>query len=356
MLPPVDSQSEFVQAYASQYDFAEKHQPSEKNHTKSFSTYTVGKNSNFLTIQSAVNAANMQGGGTIYIDPGVYREDLTLFPGITLEGCGIADLKFIVIEGQHSLPMEGEIGFNHIFFSHPTAIFNTGLAKGKPNILFRSCVFEVDDGYTLDIPHLGGTVIFFDCLSAGRDNGFMYNPYGSCVPTIFNITIGGGGGKKEMQVNSDGLFFNVHFKVKSRFQGGNSVVTINGGCWCENTLIAANGACIRISNSNLETKEQVAVCIEAPSQVTIDNCSIESNAENVIEGNGMVRLGSVVFPMRSKIDERIGFTQSATFYRTTLKTGQAGNGEPLPSAPAGYIITNINGCEYQIPYYSKAQE
>ena len=78
--------------------------------------FTVGKNEEFKTIQSAIDHANTQGGGTIYLEPGNYYENLTLYPGITLEGCGIADLRFVCIYGTHRLPEYGEFGFNHLLF------------------------------------------------------------------------------------------------------------------------------------------------------------------------------------------------------------------------------------------------
>ena len=228
-----------------------------------FPGLTVGKEGDFATIQSAIDTASINGGGTIYLQSGTYQENLILAPGITLEGCGIADLKFVVIEGQHILPETGEIGFNHIFFSHPTATFISGRPKGNPNLLFRSCVFEVDNGYTLNIPTLHGTVIFFDCLSAGKDNGFILNSEGACVPTIFNMTIGAGvEGKNEMKINSDGLFFNVHFRVKAVFGGEENLVTINGGSWCENTITVSDSAYVKIANSNLETGENEAFVID----------------------------------------------------------------------------------------------
>jgi hypothetical protein len=322
--------------------------------SSTFQGLTVGKGADFATIQSAIDTAKANGGGTIYLQPGTYQENLVLAPGITLEGCGIADLKFVVIEGQHILPETGEIGFNHIFFSHPTATFISGCPKGNPNLLFRSCVFEVDNGYTLNIPTLRGTVIFFDCLSAGNDNGFILNSEGACVPTIFNITIGSGvEGKNEMKINSDGLFFNVHFRVKVVFGGEETLVTINGGSWCENTITVSDSAYVKIANTNLETGSKESLLIDKRARVALDSCSIESTALQVVKGEGMLRLGNVSFSFCSKIADSIRVKQSATYFQETKEAGCAGDADPLPAAPAGYVIQNINGAEYLVPYYLK---
>jgi hypothetical protein len=82
--------------FPTDYSRMEITSPKERNRSL---FYTVGKNEEYKTIQSAIDSANLHGGGTVYLEPGKYYENLTLYPGITLEGCGIADLRFVCIYG-----------------------------------------------------------------------------------------------------------------------------------------------------------------------------------------------------------------------------------------------------------------
>lgn len=315
--------------------------------------YTIGQKEEFQTIQSAIDEAHVHGGGTIYLEPGDYYEDLTFYPGITLEGCGIADLGFVCIHGKHSLPESGELGFNHILFSNETSIFKPTIATGVPNLLFRSCVFTVKNGYVLDIPDLNGTVIFFDCCSTGENNGFINNIKGNCEPTLFNMTIDGGKRENTMFVNSKALLFNLHIKVKIEFSGKNSLATINGGTWLEDTVFVRNRAILKIAGCNLETEGNPSCFVEAGCLLTLDNCSLESSANEVIQGSGSVRIGNVSFPLQSNISSTIDILRAAEFYETTKKVGSKGDADALPLTPAGYLITNVNGTECLIPYYTK---
>lgn len=315
--------------------------------------YFVGSDAQFSDIQSSINFAKEQGGGTIYIEPNDYYENLTLYSGITLEGCGVADLKFVRIFGQHIIPPSGELGFNHLLFANKNSAFVPQVADGNPNLLFRSCFFDIEDGYLLDIPFLKGSLIFFDCCSVGKNNGFINNKYGNCEPTIFNITIDGGERKNAMYINSKALLFNLHIKQKMEFTGKDCLVTINGGSWLEDTVSIRNGVELKVSCSNIETKNDPAFFVDEKSFLTFDSGSIESSAEEVIQGSGKVRIGNISFPLNSKIAKSITLLQANEYYKTTEKVGSFGDADPLPKQPAGYLITNVNGEEFLVPYYKK---
>ncbi len=325
----------------------------EENLSKRSLFFTVGPEAEFKAIQAAIDEAHKNGGGTVYLEPGIYYENLTLYPGITIEGCGIADLRFVSVYGKHLLPKHGEAGFNHILFVNESSIFRPSQPDGNPNLLFRSCGFEVKNGYTLDIPELNGSIIFFDCYSSGESNGFINNEKGKCEPTIFNMTIDGGNRKNKMLINSNALLFNLHIKTKMLFSGDGNLATINGGCWIEDTLYVVNHATVKVACSNLETQKDVACFVDSESLLTLDNCSIESSAKEVIQGYGNLRLGNVSFPSHSSVAPSVKVQTAATFYKITEEVGNKGNAEALPKAPEGYITINLNGSEFLIPYYNK---
>ena len=86
---------------------------------------------------------------------------------------------------------------------------------------------------------------------------------------------------------------------------------------------------IKISCSTIETKEEPAFFIDQESLLTLDNCSIESSAKEVILGFGTLRLGNVSFPSQSKISSSVQVQKSADFFKVANKVGKKGDADPL---------------------------
>lgn len=312
----------------------------------------VGEKCNFKTIQSAIEQARKAGGGTIYVEPGQYNENLHIYPQITIEGCGIADLRFVCISGIHILPDDGSVGFNHILFCNESSIFLSTKKQSKPNLLFRSCMFEVKSGYLLDIPFMDGSAIFFDCCSKGENNGFINNIKGSCILTLFNMTIDCGGQKNRVLIQNQALLFNLHILGEIEFSSPKCVATINGGCWIENTIVIKNRAHVKIACSNSETKTKPAFVLDN-GFLELATCAIDSHFNKAIVGHGQVRMNGVSFISNSTISKSIKVIESNELSEVCLKVGKSGRAQSLPSRPCGYLTTKINGKEFLIPYYNK---
>jgi hypothetical protein len=166
------------------------------------------------------------------------------------------------------------------------------------------------------------------------------------------MTIDGGGRRNKMYINSKALFFNLHIKTEVEFSGQHNLVTINGGTWIEDTIYVKNGAILKVACSNIETGSKPSCFIDKGGWLAIDNCTLESSADEVIGGDGSLRLGNVTFPIRSKIADTLEIQQASNFFKTTQKAMSEGTAEPLPAAPSGYFITNVNGHDCLVPYYS----
>lgn len=115
--------------------------------------YVVGPTGGYSTIQAAINAASAAGGGTVYIQPGVYNENLTLVAAVHLVGVSASATGGIInINGQHTPPTADSVcGFRNIFFAN----FSGGniissAAAGRCNLNFTACIFVI----------LGGSYIF----------------------------------------------------------------------------------------------------------------------------------------------------------------------------------------------------
>ncbi len=90
--------------------------------------FVVGpsKQAGYQTIQSAINAAQAAGGGTIYVHPGNYQENLTLFDKIEIFGSvAEEDAGNIQITGVHTPPIIGSVAFRNLQLNSPSHVFDS---------------------------------------------------------------------------------------------------------------------------------------------------------------------------------------------------------------------------------------
>ena len=256
--------------------------------------YEVGPNSDFFNIQEAIDKAK-KCGGTIYISPGEYKENLKLYPGITLEGRGIADFRAISLIGTHTIIEPGNYSFNHLLFESDGSIFSVRKNDLNPALLFRGCGFDVEDGYVLDVPKSSGSTVFFDCVSSGVNNGFIDNTYGTFNSTLFNMTFSGGKGRNTTKFFGRTLLYNVHAINQINIEGNDTSTDIIGGSWIEGSIKVLGGASLNIECSSLSGGNQCAIYKDFDSYLRVSNCSIESEAEFIIEGEGAIFLSGNAF-------------------------------------------------------------
>lgn len=255
-------------------------------------------NGSYRTIQSAMNAANAAGGGTVYIQPGSYVENLTFFDKVDLWGAvGVADTGTCIITGIHTPPSTGAITIRNINLASATDVFNSS-ASGSATLILIDCFVAVTNGYTFNLPNWTGTLVAFDVGQGGTNNGEINNVGGA---TVFytNVTAGKGSGNTCV-ISGAFEIFDVAFNCPIMFQGTASG-TINGGSWVLNTLTTSDTANVQINNSLLSTGPNVAITHNSSSPLVLGDVSINSSATNVIDGSGNVKIGSVTFENSSGI-------------------------------------------------------
>lgn len=118
----------------------------------------------YQTIQSAITAANAAGGGVVYIQPGSYTENLTLFSGVDLYGTPAVSQNqgaSTSITGTHTPPASGHVGFNSICFISTTNVFNSA-AAGTTHLVCLNCESAVQNGYFFNLPNWTGILEIFD--------------------------------------------------------------------------------------------------------------------------------------------------------------------------------------------------
>ena len=104
-------------------------------------TLTAGTQVAYSTIQSAINAANLAGGGDVYIQRGAYTENLTLRDQVNLiavPGISQGVSAGVTITGTHIPPPTGQVLMNGIAFFSTTDVLNSAVA-GSAHVTFANC-------------------------------------------------------------------------------------------------------------------------------------------------------------------------------------------------------------------------
>ena len=144
----------------------------------------VGK-AGYQTIQTALNAANAAGVGIVYVQPGVYTENLTLYSDTQVVGVpGTAGLPGIVsivqIAGTHTPPATGNFSFSNVLLTSAADIFNSAIA-GTGRLLLDHCHVRVVDGYAFNLPNWVGQLAKTQVEDSSGDNGIVTNTGGASI-------------------------------------------------------------------------------------------------------------------------------------------------------------------------------
>ncbi len=155
--------------------------------------YVVAPGGAYTTIQSAINAANAAGGGTVYIRPGTYNENITLYAEVNLQGysgdsgniaifAGSLGQPSVEITGSltidtSALPANTNNFISNIFFNPPTGdILNI---QSNPveydSFNFYGCVFTVNENGKNIISSGGYTTINFENCTLNEGVGITGN-------------------------------------------------------------------------------------------------------------------------------------------------------------------------------------
>lgn len=164
--------------------------------------YVVGPvdEAGYQTIQDGIDAANTAGGGVVYIQPGTYTEDLTLYSEVDLVGTPASSAVLspaVLIDGTHIPPTSGNIAFRNICFIDATAAFSSA-AAGTTVLRFSQCQSAIESGYFLSLGNWNGLFELEEFNSnvlnppTSIDDGGLNNPTGTSTIYIKNSLFGSG--------------------------------------------------------------------------------------------------------------------------------------------------------------------
>jgi len=277
----------------------------------------VALETEYTTIQSALDAANTAGGpAAVYVRPGTYVENLTFYDGIDLWGAvGVADTQTCVIQGVHIPPATGTLTIRNIFLESATDVFNSAVA-GTSALILIDCAVNVTNGYTFNLPNWTGSFTGFDIGEIGSTNDGWINNTGGAFVFMVNITMGAGAGNTCI-ISGSSEFYNTHIQSPITFQSTGTSV-LSGGCWLDNTLTTADTATVSIFNSLLDTGANQAITHNSANPMTISTCTIDSTNVPSIGGTGTIQFGGVSYLSNAEVAVTI-----TGDYTTVTETGTA---------------------------------
>ncbi len=270
--------------------------------------YVVGKHGNYSTIQEATNAAHMAGGGCVAIQQGTYVENLTLYDqvdyiGVVSVSQGIN--QGVTINGTHTPPLAGHVGFNSVcLISTGDVFYSTG--AGTTHIVLLNCESAVENGWMFNLVNWAGILEIYDNnpVTSGAPwaiNDGCVNNTGGAQVIIYNS--GAGNGTNLMTVSGNACFFGQAVTIGCPMKivtGGN--VTSVGSQYTANVTIANNGVFQSYSDSFV-TGSAAAITMSSSAASSIGNALVQTSNNPAISGSGAgtLTLGNMTFNGNSTI-------------------------------------------------------
>ena len=263
------------------------------------SPYVVGPvgQAGYQTIQSALDAANADGGGAVWVLPqgSPYTEDLTLYPSTQVLGAvGLGEDGFCEIVGTHTPPTTGTFVFASINLRSTTHIFDS-TAAGTAHLIFKSCEV-INNGYAFNLPNWapGGILESFDINNTtATASGYVNNTGGATCAffaaglgqtATFPMIISG-----PCFMNAVNIFCPIQLQGNANFTMGNS--------WNESTFTFSGAATGNLFNWRISSGASAAITHNSTGDINLANLTVDSTAAPAIDGTGAgtLTIGSINF-------------------------------------------------------------
>lgn len=281
--------------------------------------YVVGPSTQagYQTIQSAVNAANAAGGGIVYVQPGTYTENLTLYDNLQIVTFGFSDSgDGVEIIGTHTPPSTGGFVFRNIKLSSSTDVLSSA-AAGTSHLIVADCAVAVTNGYLFNVPNWtsAGILEMWDVNSGfGTNDGCVNNTGGAtvlCYSGAFGV-----GSSNSMIVSGDIFTDSAEFFAPTDFQTGATLGIENSIFY--NSCTLSNNSTGDITNCSFQTGASAALTMSSAGNISLTTCSISSSASPVIAGagSGTLTLSGISFSNNSSLSSSLTIVGGNTFSGT----------------------------------------
>lgn len=306
--------------------------------------YVVGSSTTagYTTIQSALNAANAASGGIVYVQPGTYTENLTLYANTQVVGTpgnsnAATSQNTVIISGVHTPPTTGSFTFANVDLVSATHVFSSASAGSAP-LTLSNCQVNLTNGYVFNVANWTGALAIYNCFDISTQNGVVTNTGGSAV-TIRDSTIGAGGSNTMGTTGS----LSIQNSIVNCLMSANTGTTIT----CDFVLftkafVAANNSTGKISNCRFETGSSPFFSMSSSANIYMSNCVANtSNSPCMLGGGaGVLYLGNVTFLDSYVIPSNVNVGTSPSYTSDPLYLDQ-GSSATVKTNSGSFSTTGI---------------
>lgn len=266
--------------------------------------YVVGPvgEAGYQTIQSALDAADAAGGGIVYVQPGVYNENLTLYGTTEIVGTpGNSDLgtsgNTVTIFGVHTPPTTGSFTAVNVLLQSATHIFSSN-AAGSAAIILENSTSQITNGYLFNLPNWtsNGSFTTYNMADFSTDNGMVNNTGGA---TVFFISATHGAGTANPMITSGPVNMQeIDLNCPWNAQTGTTIA-------CDyviftQTVTCSNNSTGTFTNSRWTTGASAPLIMDSTATIEIISSVLNSSNNPVINGSGS---GNLILSGNTYLDD-----------------------------------------------------
>lgn len=255
------------------------------------SAFVVGPitKAGYQTIQSAIDAANSLGGGQVFIQPGNYAENLTLYSNVSLVGAA-ANAAIVQITGVHTPPASGTVAFEKISFISASDVFSS-VAAGTTTIILSDCLTQAAAGYTFNLLNWAGIIECTTVSFNGASDGITNNTGGAA---LYFTNCDGGTSGATLTCSGGVLAKSSIFRCAVNITA--SSIDFDT-CRFTRNVTADGSSSGSFINCNFQTGSVQSFTMSSSSGVKLQDCIINTSNNPAIGGSGAgtLTIESVVF-------------------------------------------------------------
>lgn len=314
----------------------------------------------YQTIQAALDAANAAGGGMVFVRPGTYTENLTLYDLTQVIGAvGLGDFGAVIIDGVHVPPATGSFVFRNVRLDSATHVFSSAVA-GSASLTIIDALINITNGFLFNLANWTGLFVTYDIGESSTNNGMVNNTGGA---TCFFVSATHGAGAGNTMVTSGPVIMQeVDFNCPWDAQTGTTIA-------CDYVIATQNITCSNnstgsFSHCRFTTGANQALTMSSSASIDLVNTIIDTSNNPSIggAGAGTLELNTISFLDDSAIagtlttgyqvvEAGTAYLQNISFDRGTntvdtngeLIIGSTGNNPQIATLTAGVGITITNG-------------
>lgn len=252
----------------------------------------------FLTIQEAIDASrnSPNQNGTIYIQPGIYTENLIFFNKINLVSIvptivSAGDLAGVTIIGTHTPDIDGTMSITGCNLTGTTAIFESN-APGGASISLEECFCSVTDGFIFDLIDWTGDLTIKSCGNNSNSDGILNNLGGAALLVLEDSQLGQGN-SRTLTTNSSTRIERTIIECKVELMEGNCF--INYASFGRAVTFSGTSTVIALFSAFISGNAD-AITLTSSNPLSLFNCTIDADGGFLgIAGTGVVALNNVTF-------------------------------------------------------------